>query len=94
MAEVLSQYLPSLQLLQRYDEGDLPSPGDTAPRWQLTYDQARGIINELAAKFLENTLFGQERSEGLRGILDAIYQSFAGKELYLQPSKRLLTCCT
>lgn len=82
VAEVLSQYLPSLELLQRYDEGDLPSPEGTAPRWQLTYDEARGIIGEMADKFPENTLFGQERGDGLRGILEAIYQSFAGQELY------------
>lgn len=56
VAEVLSRYLPSLQLLQRYDEGNLRPPKGTVPRWQLTYDEARGIIDELAAQFPENTL--------------------------------------
>ncbi|GAA4832927.1 RhuM family protein [Garicola koreensis] len=88
VAEVLSQYLPSLQLLQHYDEGDLPTPEGTAPRWQLTYDEARGIINELAAQFPQNTLFGQERGDGLRGIIEAIYQSFAGQELYASAEEK------
>ena len=88
VAEVLSQYLPSLQLLQHYDEGDLPTPVGTAPRWQLAYDEARGIINDLATQFPQNTLFGQERGDGLRGIIEAIYQSFAGQELYASAEEK------
>lgn len=88
VAEMLSQYLPSLQLLQHYDEGDLPTPEGTAPRWQLTYDEARGIIDELAAQFPQNTLFGQERGDGLRAVVEAIYQSFAGQELYASAEEK------
>lgn len=88
VAEVLLQYLPSLQLLQHYDEGDLLPPEGTAPRWQLTYDEARGIIDELAAQFPQNTLFGQERGDGLRAVVEAIYQSFAGQELYASAEEK------
>lgn len=33
-------------------------------------------------KFPKNTLFGQERNDGLNGIVEAIYQGFAGEPLY------------
>lgn len=82
VAEVLGHYLPSLQLLEHYDEGDLDSPEGTSPRWELTYEEARVVIDELAAKFPKNTLFGKERGDGLKGIAEAIYQSFTGQELY------------
>lgn len=82
LAEVISQYLPSLQLLQQYDDGELGRPEGTEPTWRLTYEEARSVINELAGQFQENTLFGQERGEGLKGIVEAIYQGFAGHDLY------------
>ena len=40
------------------------------------------MIDELAAQFPENTLFGRERGEGLQGIVQVIYQGFAGQEIY------------
>lgn len=88
VAEVLSQYLPSLQLLHHYDEGDLPTPEGTSPQWHLTYDEARRVIHELAAQFPQNTLFGQERGEGLATIVEALYQSFAGHELYASAEEK------
>lgn len=56
VAEVLTHYLPSLYLLQQYDEGELLAPEGTAPRWALRHPEAREIIDELAAQFPENTL--------------------------------------
>lgn len=82
VAEVLTHYLPSLYLLQQYDEGELLAPEGTAPRWALRHPEAREIIDELAAQFPENTLFGRERGEGLQSVLATIYQSFAGQDLY------------
>lgn len=82
VAEVLSQYLPSLQLLQQYDDGALLTSEGSIPKWQLTYQEARQIIDELAVQFPQNTLFGQERNDGLKGVVEAIYQGFAGQELY------------
>lgn len=33
-------------------------------------------------------MFGQERGDGLRGVIEAIYQSFAGQELYASAEEK------
>lgn len=82
LAEVLGQYLPSLRLLQQYDDGALPTPEGSPAQWQLTYEEARRVISELADQFPENTLFGKERGDGLRGVIGTIDQGFDGQDLY------------
>ncbi|TLP94176.1 cytochrome C biogenesis protein CycH, partial [Nesterenkonia salmonea] len=82
LAHIVTQYLPSLQLLQQYDDGALLAPEGSVPKWQLTYHEARQIIDELAVQFPQNTLFGHERNDGLKGVVEAIYQGFAGQDLY------------
>ncbi len=80
---VVSHFLPSLRVLRDYDEGLLDeTPGGADPTWALTYDDARGVIDEVRGSFPDDTLFGIERGEGLRGVVATIYQGFAGQELY------------
>ncbi|MGO1543151.1 MAG: RhuM family protein [Gulosibacter sp.] len=81
-AEVIARYLTTLKLLRDYDAGDLSAPSGTLPGWQLTYKEAREVINAVAREFPEDTLFGGERGELLRGVIDTVYQSFGGAELY------------
>ncbi len=82
VAEVLSRYLPSLQLLRDYDEGRIDAPSGVVPGWTLTIDEAREIIARVGAEFPADALFGGERGEALRGVIGAIYQGFGGQELY------------
>ncbi|HLP23002.1 MAG TPA: virulence protein RhuM/Fic/DOC family protein [Microbacteriaceae bacterium] len=82
VAEVLSAYLPSLTLLRDYDEGELATSGGSMPGWTLSYEEARAVIDSVAAEFPHDTLFGAERGDALRGIVDAIYQGFAGEQIY------------
>ncbi|MDZ4179252.1 MAG: virulence protein RhuM/Fic/DOC family protein [Coriobacteriia bacterium] len=82
VAEVLSEYLPGLQLLRDYDEGQLESAPGASLGWELTVDEARAVISQLSEKFPMDTLFGKERSDALDGIVGAIYQSFGGQDLY------------
>lgn len=82
VADVVAKYLPGLRTLRAYDEGEIaPTAGDT-PTWTLTYEEARAVINEVAAEFPGDVLFGGERSNALRGIVDTIYQGFEGVDLY------------
>ncbi|GAA1800684.1 RhuM family protein [Agromyces neolithicus] len=82
VADVLTGYLPSLKLLRRYDEGALDTPQGSAPGWRLTHEEAREVIDSVRAEFPRDVLFGRERGDGLRGVIETIYQGFAGQELY------------
>ena len=47
----------------------------------ITYEECIDVISKL--RFNSNSkLFALERNEGLKAILGAIYQSFAGKDVY------------
>ena len=82
VAEVVDRYLPSLRSLRAYDEGDIPTPAGSAPTWQLTYDEARALIDQVRDEFPADTLFGGERGDALRSVIATLYQGFDGAELY------------
>lgn len=82
VAEVVDRYLPSLRTLRDYDNGKIDESPGTAPTWKLTYEEARSVIDQVAAEFPADTLFGVERGGSLRGVIATIYQGFGGVELY------------
>lgn len=82
VADVLSTYVPSFSLLRDFDEGSILAWPNTAPDWSLTVEGARDIIRRLAQRFPNDQLFGNERGDGLEGIIGAIYQGFGDHELY------------
>lgn len=82
VADVLRGYLPGLTLLRDYDEGRIYSEPSVVPGWELTHGEARGVIGQLREQFPDETLFGRERGDGLSAIVSALYQTFAGQELY------------
>lgn len=82
-AEILSEYLPGLQMLRDYDKGLVSAEPNTTPGWQLTIEEARNVIAATAENFPADTMFGGERGEALHAVVGAIYQCFAGNELYV-----------
>lgn len=82
VAEVVANYLPSLRTLRAYDEGAIQAGTGDAPTWVLTYAEAREVIDQVRTEFPADSLFGGERGDGLRGVVDAIYQGFGGVEIY------------
>ena len=82
VADVVAGYLPGLQLLRDYDEGDLGDVRGRAPEWVLTLNEARSVIAQVRSDFESDVLFGNERGDALAGVIGAIYQGFAGQELY------------
>ncbi|WP_248305498.1 virulence protein RhuM/Fic/DOC family protein [Agromyces sp. H66] len=82
VADVLAGYLPGLRALRDYDEGTITSPAGDAPSWVLNYDEARSVIARIAAEFPDDRLFGRERGDGLKSVVDAVYQTFGGQQLY------------
>jgi prophage maintenance system killer protein/prophage antirepressor-like protein len=85
--DIVNRYAGTWRLLLQYDEDNLPAPGrKQAPKTVLSIDQARSAISslkqELAVRGEATGLFGQERGEGLSGIIGALYQTFGGEDLY------------
>jgi prophage maintenance system killer protein len=88
VVQLVRRYGLSWQLLLQYDENRLFLPESGAAVTTLQFDlefARRGIDclrDELAAKGEATDLFGQERGEGLAGLLGAIQQTFDGHDLY------------
>jgi prophage maintenance system killer protein len=91
--EVVQQYTRAWRLLLEYDEERLAAAParPVAPTAMLTLDDARAAAASLRANLTQRgeagPLFGQERGEGLAGILGAIEQTYGGNPLY--PSVQL-----
>jgi prophage maintenance system killer protein len=84
---LVNQYAKTWQLLLQYDEDKLPPPNKRQVTGEvLELDGARAAINtlkqELMVKMEATDLFGNERSDGLAGIIGAIHQTFGGQNLY------------
>ncbi|QIM16712.1 death-on-curing family protein [Leucobacter insecticola] len=82
VADVLAEYVPGLTLLRDYDEASLNPKPHAVPGWELTLEEARQVIQRVAAEFPGDGLLGNERGDGLAGIVATIYQGFGGQDLY------------
>ncbi|MBR4618660.1 MAG: virulence protein RhuM/Fic/DOC family protein [Bacilli bacterium] len=79
--KVINTYSNALDLLDDYDHKKVVKPKGTNSNNQIKYEDCINIIEKL--KFNnESSLFALERNSGLKSIIENIYQSFNGKELY------------
>lgn len=78
--KVISSYDKALDMLDDYDHKRMSKPKGNTNDIKITYSECIKIINEL--KFNNSTLFGLEKDRGLESIINNIYQSFSGKDLY------------
>lgn len=82
IADVVSSYLPGLDMLRDYDARELSPEPQTHPVWKLgTYD-VHALARRLRQAYPSDSLLGRERGESVERIIGAIYQSFAGQDLY------------
>ena len=80
--KVINDYSNALNLLDDYDHKSIIKPKGTINKDKITYEDCINIINTL--KFNnDSNLFALERNKGLDSIINAIYQSFDGKDLYI-----------
>ena len=81
LLRVIADYSLALRLLDQYDHQQLRLHGTTeAGRFILTCEAARAAIarmGETASGF-----FGREKDKGLESAIGAVYQTFAGRDLY------------
>lgn len=82
LSNVISEYTRALDLLDDYDHQSLKKPKGHETTYQLSYKDAREMIDKM--KFnLTSDLFGREKEEGkLEGILAAVHQHVFGQEVY------------
>ncbi|MDZ7642281.1 MAG: Fic family protein [Desulfurivibrio sp.] len=85
--EIVNRYTATWRLLWQYDESNLPPPGKKpGVGVALEVAEARNAIavlkKELLTKGEATAIFGQERGDGLAGIIGALQQTFGGQELY------------
>ena len=79
--KVINNYSNALNLLDDYDHKLITKPNGTEDNKKITYEDCISIVNKL--KFnSDSNLFALERDNGLKAIIDTIYQSFDGKDLY------------
>ena len=79
--KVINNYSKALRLLDDYDYKRLSKPRGTMNDKKITYRECINIINKLRFNNI-STLFALERKEGLKSIINNLYQTFGGKELY------------
>jgi prophage maintenance system killer protein len=84
---IVNKYAKTWRLLLQYDEENLPLPTTSQVSGEtLKIESAREAIaslkQELLAKEEATDLFGNERNEGLAGLIGAIQQTFGGQDLY------------
>ena len=84
---IVGSYARTWQLLWQYDEDSLELPKQgTGQEKALELDTTRQAIASLKQNLLgkgeATAIFGNDRNEGLAGILGAIHQTFGGQDLY------------
>lgn len=79
--KVINEYSKALNLLDEYDHKSIKKIKGSTSDLKITYQDCIDIINKL--KFNEDSdLFALERNNGLESIIDDIYQTYDGIDLY------------
>lgn len=79
--KVIGRYTKALDLLDDYDHRTLEKIKGTIDNRQINYHECLDIIKDL--RFAdESSIFGVEREHGFESIVNDIYQTFGGVDLY------------
>lgn len=79
--KVINNYSIALDLLDDYDHKTVTKPNGTTSKEIINYEDCKNIIEKM--KFNnESTLFALEKDNGLESIINNIYQTFDGKDIY------------
>lgn len=87
MLSLITNYAYSWIILQKYDEGTLSLENfNTKKAYKLKYGESITVINDMKKELLPkgevSKMFGIEKNDGLKWVIDQIYQTFDKKELY------------
>jgi len=78
---VIEQYTYALEMLDDYDHQRITKPAGTTSNYILTYEECIQLVQDMRFVPLSG-LFGREKDESFKGRLGAVFQSFAGKDVY------------
>lgn len=79
--KVINTYSSALDLLDDYDHRKVVKPKGTKSNDMITYENCLDIISLL--KFNNDSdIFALERNQGLKSIINNIYQTFGGNDVY------------
>ena len=79
--KVINKYDEALNLLDSYDHRSIIKPSGTKSEDKITYENCMEIISLLRFNS-DSNLFALERNRGLSSIIENIYSSFDGVDLY------------
>ncbi|MBN1870920.1 MAG: virulence protein RhuM/Fic/DOC family protein [Candidatus Omnitrophica bacterium] len=80
---VLSEYTRALDVLDDYDYQRLSVPkGTKREKFRLTYEEALKIIDAIKQNIKVSALVGLEKDQSFKSSINAIYQTFGGKDVY------------
>jgi prophage maintenance system killer protein len=83
LLRVVTDYSSALDLLDDYDHQRVPEvPVSKRKVKAVSYEEALRIIDRLKERFGASAIFGQEKDESLHSSLNAILQTFDGKDVY------------
>lgn len=79
---VIGKYTKSLEMLDNYDHKKIIKPKGSKSIVKIKYDECLKLIDILKQN-QKSTIFAIERETGLDSIINNIYQTYDGKEVYL-----------
>lgn len=79
--ELVESYEFALDLLDGYDHRSITNPTGNNAVYILDYEECNSVVSTLKSH-TESYLFGVEKDNSFRSSIAAIYQSFAGREIY------------
>lgn len=83
LLHIVTDYAYALDLLDSYDHQSVPTaPVQKGVAKGISHDEARNIIGRLREKFGGSDLFGREKDDSLYSSLNAVMQTFDGKDVY------------
>jgi prophage maintenance system killer protein len=86
LLSLINEFAKTLTLLEEYDNDKIKIKKTFSPKFNLSYNTCKNLIIELKAELKKEgdagDLFGQEYDKKFEGVINSIYQTFDGKELY------------
>lgn len=79
--KVIGEYSKALDLLDDYDHGTFEKIKGKKDDRKISYEECIDVITKLRFNE-ESDIFAVQRDKGLESIINNIYQSFAGQDLY------------